>query len=104
MVMGDTGGTVDGLKLCPLCGRPIPSHLESRHHLTPKLKGGKHGPIAVLHTICHGKIHSVFTEAELARHYDTIEKLLEHEEIRKFVAWVKRRPMDYRSSNRKKRE
>ncbi|MBL9151402.1 MAG: hypothetical protein JNK37_02900 [Verrucomicrobiales bacterium] len=87
-------------RTCPLCGRAIPPHLESRHHLTPKLKGGKHGPIAILHTVCHGKIHSVFTEGELARDYHTIERLLTHPEIVKFVHWVSKRPPDYRSSNR----
>lgn len=89
----------DDWKTCPLCGRPIPPDLESRHHLIPKLKGGKHGPIAVLHTICHGKIHSVLTEAELARDYDTVEKLLEHEEIAHFVRWVRKRPPEFRSRN-----
>ena len=88
-------------KTCPLCGREIPPHLESRHHLTPKLKGGKHGPIAILHTICHTKIHSLFTEAELARSYNSIEALLQHEEIERFVKWVKKRPIEYRSSNRR---
>lgn len=90
-------------KICPLCGRPIPPGHESRHHLVPKLKGGKHGPVAILHPICHGKIHSLFREVELARHYDTIEKLLTHDEIRRFVGWVKKRPPGYRSSNRKRR-
>lgn len=91
----------EALKTCPLCGREIPPHLESRHHLTPKLKGGKNGPIAILHTICHSKIHSLFSEGELARSYSTIEQLLEHEEIAKFVSWVKKRPIEYRSSNRR---
>lgn len=91
----------EGLRICPLCGREIPPALESRHHLTPKLKGGKHGPIVVLHTICHGKIHSLLSESELARHFDTIEKLQTHPEIAKFIRWVAKRPPDYRSSNRK---
>lgn len=90
-------------KICPLCGRPIPPDAESRHHLIPKLKGGKHGPIAILHIICHSKIHSVFSEAELARSYSTIEQLQEHEEIAKFIKWVKKRPPEYRSRNSRKR-
>ena len=89
-----------GWKICPLCKRPIPPELESKHHLIPKLRGGKNGPIAILHTICHGKIHSVFTETELARNYATVELLLEHEEIQKFVKWVRKRPPEYRSSIR----
>ena len=94
----------DGWKLCPLCERPIPPHLESRHHLVPKLKGGKHGPIAVLHTICHSKIHSLFSEAELARTYSTIEALRGHREVKKFVKWVSKRPPEYRSKNRPPKE
>ena len=90
-------------KICPLCERPIPPHLESRHHLIPKLKGGKHGPIAVIHTICHSKIHSVFTEAELARSYSTMEALREHEEMQKFIRWVSKRPPEFRSKNRSPR-
>ena len=88
-------------KTCPLCDRPIPPDQESKHHLIPKLKGGKHGPIAVLHVICHGKIHSVFSEAELARSYHTIEALLENEEISRFVKWVRKRPPEFRSKNAK---
>ncbi|MGY8640337.1 MAG: HNH endonuclease, partial [Verrucomicrobiales bacterium] len=79
---------------------PIPPAKESKHHLIPKLKGGKHGPVAIVHEICHGKIHSVFTEAELAKNFATIELMLEHEEIQKFVKWVKKRPPEYKSSNR----
>lgn len=89
------------LKTCPLCGRPIPPHLESRHHLVPRLKGGKHGPFAVLHSICHGKIHSVLSESELARDYPTLEKLQAHPGIAKFIRWVRKRPPEYRSSNRR---
>ena len=91
-------------KVCPLCERPIPPRLESRHHLIPKLKGGKHGPIAVLHTICHSKIHSLFSEAELARVYPTIEALRQNEEVIKFVRWVRKRPPEFRSKNRSPRE
>ena len=87
-------------KICALCDRPIPPYLESRHHLIPKLKGGKHGPIAVIHTICHSKIHSVFSEVELARSYSTIEALREHEEMKKFIRWIKKRPPEFRSKNR----
>ena len=87
------------MKVCPLCEREIPPKLESRHHLTPKLKGGKHGPIAILHTICHSKIHSLFTEAELAKNYYTVELLKTHTEIQKFVKWISKRPPDFRSNN-----
>ena len=87
------------MKVCPLCEREIPPKLESRHHLIPKLKGGKHGPIAILHTICHSKIHSLFTEAELAKNYSSIDQLKAHPDIQKFVNWISKRPADFRSKN-----
>lgn len=93
----------DGLLVCPLCERPIPPALESRHHLVPKLKGGTHGPVEILHSICHAKIHTTLTESEIARDFDTVDKLREHPEIAKFVRWVRKRPIDHRSRNRRSR-
>ena len=75
--------------ICPLCERPIPSHArQSLHHLVPKLKGGKHGPTVLVHQICHNEIHSVLTEAELARDYDTPAKLRAHPALARFIEWV----------------
>ena len=79
----------DELPICPLCERPIPPHAkQSVHHLVPKLKGGARGPTVLVHQICHNEIHSVLTEAELARDYDTPEKLRAHPALAKFTAWV----------------
>lgn len=83
----------DADPVCPLCGRPIPGDVRSSlHHLVPKLKGGKNGPVVRLHDICHRKIHATFTEAELARSYASVEALRAHPEIARFVAWVRGRP------------
>ena len=56
-----------------------------------------------MHIICHSKVHSLFTEAELAKSYSTIEALLAHEEIEKFVRWVKKRPPEFKSRNAAKK-
>ncbi len=82
---------------CDLCGRDIPENEISRHHLVPKCKGGK--DTQPLHQICHSKIHSLFSESELGNYYDTIEKIREHEEIEKFIKWVRKKPNDFRDSN-----
>lgn len=86
--------------ICPLCTRIIDVN-PSDHHLIPVLKGGRRGEKVTLHVICHGKIHSVFTERQLAAHYNTIERLLEHEEIQKFVKWVKNKPTDFKDGSKK---
>ncbi len=59
------------------------------HHLLPLSKGGKNTPAILLHKICHDKIHAVFTETELKRNFNTIDKLQQHEEMAKFIKWVR---------------
>jgi len=85
---------------CPLCQRELGDKNISKHHLTPKSKGGTHSETIMLHNICHQKIHSVFTEKELQRAYNTIEKLLTNEEIQKFVKWVAKKAPSFYQSNR----
>jgi hypothetical protein len=86
---------------CPLCDRElVPGPSIDEHHLIPRLKGGKNGPKVMLHKVCHSKIHSIFKESELARVYNTIEKLLEHEEIQKFVKWVTKKHPEFYESNK----
>ncbi|MEX0282596.1 MAG: HNH endonuclease [Arenibacterium sp.] len=83
---------------CPLCERPIPPGVpQSLHHLIPKLKGGKGGPVVLLHHICHREIHASLTEAELARDYSTIESLRAHPRLAKFIRWVAKRPPEFQS-------
>ena len=73
---------MDNNEKCPLCGRELGGK-QSEHHLIPILKGGKNGDKVLLHQICHDKIHSLFKESELKYTFNTIEKLLKHEEIQK---------------------
>lgn len=82
---------------CGLCGRPLGDVLIQQHHLIPKTFKGK--DTVPLHKICHQKIHATFTERELERYYHTFERLLEHEQIVKFVAWVATKPLDFYMKN-----
>ncbi len=86
---------------CPLCGRPIPPGApQSRHHLVPKLKGGKDGETVLLHHICHKEIHAMLTEAELARDHATMEALRGHPRLARFLRWVSRRPPAFTSRSK----
>lgn len=81
------------LVVCPLCERPIPPSQRDAHHLVPKSRGGVQ--TEWLHRICHRQIHALFNETELARHYNSVERLLSHPDVSRFVAWVQRKPPDF---------
>ena len=88
---------------CALCDREL-AEPYNRHHLMPLSKGGKNTTTLLLHKICHDKVHAVFSENELKRYYHTIERLQEHEEVYRFVNWVrKKEPEFYDRSIRMKR-
>lgn len=83
---------------CPLCGRPLldgPS--VDLHHWRPKSEGGR--VAEPLHRICHQKIHTVFSERELAEVYFHPEVLRRDPEIQKFINWVRRMPSEYIGKN-----
>ena len=82
-----------GVINCPLCGREIPFNQRDAHHLIPKSKGGR--KTEFMHRICHRQIHALFTETELASNYCSIEQLLTHPEIEKFVLWIKTKPKHF---------
>ena len=72
--------------LCPLCQRPLGVTRIEEHHLVPKTFKGKE--TISLHKICHRAIHATFSERELQKYYFTINRLLESEELQRFIAWV----------------
>jgi hypothetical protein len=92
-MIDDEPGGAPGDPVCPLCGRPIPPEArQSLHHLVPRLKGGKRGPVVRMHQICHGAIHATLSEAELARAYADMAALRTHPPLARFIAWVRRKP------------
>ena len=78
---------------CSLCKRPLGIMNIDEHHLVPKTFKGRQ--TVTLHKICHRKIHATFTERELLNYYNTIERLLEHEQIQKFIKWVAKKPPEF---------
>ena len=87
---------------CPICDRPmILGKSVDKHHLIPKTFGGKE--VTLMHRVCHQKIHSLFTERELQKTYHTVDAIRSHEEIKKFIKWLKNKPPEFYSTNREKR-
>ena len=91
------------MDICKLCGRELTSETQSLHHLYPKEvkqrkkiknkeKRNKH---IMVHLACHRKIHSLFSNRELFRYYNTIERILENEDIQNFIKFIKNKPLDF---------
>lgn len=77
---------------CPICGRELGDEYDE-HHLIPKTFRGKVKD--KLHKICHQKIHSCISERELNNYFNTWERIKEHHEIKKFIEWVNKKPIDF---------
>jgi hypothetical protein len=87
---------------CPICERVIPDDQQEAHHLVPSSKGGK--KTVCLHRICHGQIHSMFTDAQLAKTFSTVEAILEYPAMQTFVAWVKSKPPGFSDTAERSRQ
>lgn len=53
--------------------------------------------------ICHKEIHARFTEAELARHFNTPEAIRADPRMDRFLAWIAKRPPEFLSRVPKRR-
>jgi hypothetical protein len=40
---------------------------------------------------CHKQIHILISEKELGKSYNTVQKLLNHKEVKKYIKWLKER-------------
>lgn len=90
---------------CPICQRPmIYGSSVDKHHFVPKSKGGK--ATEYVHRVCHTKIHSLYTEKELATTYNNAEALREQNEMKAFIKWIQSKPSEYytksKTSHRKR--
>ena len=90
---------------CPICRHFYPIKEVTGHHLIPKAKGGARKKKAPTCTPCHKQIHAIFDNKELARDYNTIEKLLKARvnEWQKWIKWSRKRKPDDRVKTRQAR-
>lgn len=98
---------------CELCQRT--GLRLTRHHLIPRARHNKPrtqrtysrqdmtGRIAMVCRPCHATIHHHLTEQQCAEHYPSVEALLGHPEIARFVGWVRKQPPDRRVATRRPR-
>ena len=67
--------------ICPLCTRVVPNDSRHKHHLIPRSKKGKHKGTILLCASCGYMVHKLFTNKDLAKKYNTVEKLLNHPDV-----------------------
>jgi hypothetical protein len=97
------------LTFCALCRRK--THDLTCHHLIPKTryrkirksKPASNNEVIGLCSACHRFIHAMLSEKELEHTYNTIESLLTHPDIRRFVTWIRSKHPDKRVQIRRKR-
>lgn len=90
---------------CALCGRT--GVRTTRHHLIPRMKH-RSKRTRRLHDVnrrretvdlcrpCHGHIHATLSEKELADSFNTVNALISHPEIQRFVGWIRTKPAELR--------
>jgi 5-methylcytosine-specific restriction enzyme A len=88
-------------KRCALCERDVST--TSRHHLTPKQKGGKHGPTVPLCQPCHTTLHLTFSNKELATTFNSIPALQVSDRLQPYLEWIRPRKLERIQNRRKKR-
>lgn len=98
----------DELEICCICKRKIPESVRTMHHLYPKeVKQRKkirskeeRNRTIPLHTVCHRKLHSVLTNRELFKSYNTEEAIANHPDMVSFRSWVEKKPLDFETSSK----
>ena len=83
---------------CPICDRDMwEGNSIDKHHMVPKCRGGKQ--TEYLHKVCHRKIHSIWSEKELEKEFNDPVIIREHEEMIKFIKFIKKKDPDYYDRN-----
>ena len=85
--------TKDDTYLCPICERITPFVYTEKHHLVPRCKKGK--DIVRLCKNCARILHKIFSNKELQKEYNTIEKIKSDPDIQKWIAWISKKPNDF---------
>lgn len=95
--------------ICELCGRSVGAL--TKHHLIPKARHKnkrnrrEFDRDEVRHRLawfcrpCHNHVHALFTEKALEREFNTLESLVTHPEVSKFVGWIRTKPEGFKPTN-----
>ena len=88
--------------ICQLCKRDV--QVITKHHLIPKQRGGKKSGFIEVCLSCKDMVHRLFTNKELEREYNTLEKLLSSEKVQRYIKWVRKQKKERVPMKLKKRK
>ncbi|GAB9466008.1 hypothetical protein Gpo141_00003394 [Globisporangium polare] len=93
----DRESELDTSGLCEMCERPMNL---TAHHLTPRVTHARYlkqgytreflNTCIMICRQCHSKIHSTEDERTLAREFNTLEKIMAHPEIVRWVSYARK--------------
>ena len=86
---------------CQICG--VNDNL-TKHHLIPQVKdrrSRKSAETISICSLCHTTIHAKFNESYLRDNLNTLEKILENDQMKKYIEWRKKH-MGFKSNSTKR--
>ena len=87
--------------ICPICKRSIPFQYMEKHHLIPKTKKGKE--TVLMCNCCADQLHQLFSNKELSKNLNTIEKLVAHPKMQRWAEWIGKKPSEFRIAMARKK-
>jgi 5-methylcytosine-specific restriction enzyme A len=79
---------------CGLCERDVPRDMITLHHLKPRERGGKAEHRTPLCRPCHKQLHAVFSNKDLERSLDSLDRLRAEPALQPFLKWIRRQKPD----------
>jgi hypothetical protein len=85
--------------VCAICrrgGLPLTKHhliprtTHKRKRIAKQFSAEERCETVPLCRSCHSQVHATFNEMELAEQYNTLDKLMAHEEIARYAKWATR--------------
>lgn len=82
--------TEDALQ-CPNCERVLNKKYMTKHHSTPRQKGGSHSEKIILCEPCANQLHNLYPNSKLKKDLNTLEKIINDPQMKKFGEWIGKR-------------
>ena len=79
---------------CQLCGRDVPRGMITLHHLRPRQKGGMAEDRTPLCRPCHKQLHALFSNKDLDRSLDSLDRLRAEPRLDPFLKWIRKQKPD----------